>query len=76
MHFLFYSFYTSRSLFRPFPVNIKILQQAFIHSINLKVPITPKNVFDFKKIGVNARNLPQKFSFLVKTAIFYDFLKI
>ena len=25
MHFLFYSFYTSRSQFRPFPVNIKIL---------------------------------------------------
>ena len=25
MHFLFSSFYTSRSLFRPFPVNIKIL---------------------------------------------------
>ena len=32
----FNSFYTSRSLFMSFPVNIKILQQAFIHSINLQ----------------------------------------
>ena len=34
MHFRFYN--TSRSLFMSFPVNIKILLLAFIHSINLK----------------------------------------
>ena len=34
MHFRFYN--TSRSIFMSFPVNIKILLLAFIHSINLK----------------------------------------
>ena len=42
---------------------------------NWALPRAGLRTMGLKKFGVNPRNLWQKFSFLVKTAIFYDFLR-
>ena len=60
MHYILFNFWTI------------ILSNSYL----LKVPITPKNIFTQLNLLIDLGEMSQKFLNLLKTAIFYNFLKI